>query len=340
MSELRWDALRRQWVILASERASRPNEFFGTPERHPKVCPFCEGHESETLPEICAVRAPGSMPDRPGWQVRCFGNKFPAVEFGPAWPAGAPDLGCRRQGTGAHEVVVESPWHDRFLEDLDEGHVALVLGMFRERLRRLQEDPRFEYVFVFKNHGAAAGASLRHPHSQIIALPFLPLVVRTELRGAREHLRATGRCLFCDLVARDADGGARLVSDDWGFSTVTPFASRFSYELVLAPTVHAAAFDEIADGELTLLARALMGALRRLRGALGDSPYNLLLHTSPVRGRRGRTGEECWLREGFHWHIEILPRVGYLAGFEWGTGESINSVPPEEAAARLRRVAL
>ena len=328
MPELRKDPVVGRWVIIATERARRPSDFVtaAAPLRS-STCPFCPGNEEETPREILAGRAPGSGADAPGWTYRVVPNKFPALRIeGELEPAGE-GLFDRMNGVGAHEVIIETPDHHASLATMSVDEVTDVLWAYRERLADLKKDPRFEYVLVFKNHGEAAGASLEHPHSQLIATPIIPIMVREELTGAADYYRRKERCVWCDIVRQERRAQRRLIAELGGFVALAPFAPRFPCETWIVPTRHAAAFEESGVDELRGLAEILGDFLRRMNRVLGDPAYNFMLHTAPL--------DEPDLSH-FHWHLEIIPKVTKVAGFEWGSGFFINPVSPEAAAAALR----
>lgn len=328
MPELRKDPVVGRWVIIATERARRPSDFVtaATPVRS-SACPFCPGSEEETPREILAGRAPDSGADAPGWTYRVVPNKFPALRIeGELEPAGE-GLFDRMNGVGAHEVIIETPDHHASLATMSVDEVTDVLWAYRERLADLKKDPRFEYVLVFKNHGEAAGASLEHPHSQLIATPIIPIMVREELTGAADYYRRKERCVWCDIVRQERRDQRRLIAELGGFVALAPFAPRFPCETWIVPTRHSAAFEESGVDELRGLAEILGDFLRRMNRVLGEPAYNFMLHTAPL--------DEPDLSH-FHWHLEIIPKLTKVAGFEWGSGFFINPVPPEAAAAALR----
>lgn len=338
MPELRHDPIQHRWVIIASERGHRPTDFPPEilPPGDPASCPLCPGNEAETPPEIMAFRD-GTARDEPGWDVRVVPNKFPALAIEGELDRRANGHYDRVNGIGAHEVIVESPTHDLPLAAQPTAHIQLVLQAYRERLRDLMNDTRLRYILIFKNHGAAAGASLHHSHSQLIATPVTPRTVAMELQTAREHFHLKERCLFCDLTYQELAQGERIVFADEHFVTFCPYASRFAYEMTLLPRRHAHDFSESNDELLGHLARHLKQVLTRMNYALGDPAYNFVLHTAPnTRGKVTRQGYWGTLPDDWHWHLEILPRLTKVAGFEWGTGFYINPTPPEEAAAHLR----
>ncbi len=328
MSELRKDPVVGRWVIVATERARRPSDFGPEPVR-PRLtsCVFCAGQEDKTPPEILAGRAPGSAPDTPGWSFRVVANKFPALRIeGDLEPSGEGPYD-RMNGIGAHEVVIESPRHDASLATASPEEVTEVLLAFRERVLDLRKDGRFQYVLIFKNYGEAAGASLEHPHSQLIATPIIPLSVSEELAGGARYFEIKERCVWCDILRHERRGGRRLIRETDGFAALSPFAPRFPFETWILPRRHRAAFEESDVDEIRGLAEILGGFLRRMNVVLNDPPYNFMLHSAPLH--------ESGL-DHFHWHLEIIPKLTKVAGFEWGSGFFINPVPPEDAAAALR----
>jgi UDPglucose--hexose-1-phosphate uridylyltransferase len=240
-------------------------------------------------------------------------------------------------GVGAHEVILETPEHDRMLADLSVKELRDVLGVFRSRLVDLKRDARFRYHMLFKNHGADAGARLGHSHSQIIAIPEIPAQVATELSSARDYFRRKERCLFCDVVRQELEDGDRVVLETARYVGFAPFASALPFEVAVYPRFHSHDFTGLDDEDLLHLASALKDVLGRLRTALEDPAYNLALHSAPpAHHRRGRPGIWDSLELDWHWHVEIAPRLTQIAGFEWSTGFHINPVPPEDAARHLR----
>jgi UDPglucose--hexose-1-phosphate uridylyltransferase len=325
MPELRKDPVVERWVIIATERARRPTDFAPEviPPRGPHLCPFCPGHEDRTPPEV--FRSGGSE-DGP-WTVRVVPNKFPALHADGEVHAAGEGVYDRIDGVGAHEVIIESPDHFAGLGTLPVAHVGEVLAAYRERLLAFRKDPRLEYVLIFKNHGVAAGASLGHPHSQLIATPILPELVAEELQGAVRYFRMKERCVWCDIVRQERRDGARLALEDEGFVAVSPYASRFPYETWILPIAHRPSFESLLPDEVDPLARLLRELVARLGRLFADPPYNFALHTAPLRGTEP---------EHFHWHLELMPKLTRVAGFELGTGFFINPTPPEDAARFLR----
>jgi UDPglucose--hexose-1-phosphate uridylyltransferase len=328
MPELRKDPVVGRWVIISTERARRPSDFEPEPVR-PRAtsCVFCAGNEDKTPPEILAGRPPDSAPNSPGWSFRVVPNKFPALRVeGELEPSGE-GLFDRMNGVGAHEVVIETPEHGASLATLPVDAVADVLLAFRERILDLKKDPRLQYTLVFKNHGEAAGASLEHPHSQLIATPIIPIMVTEELEGSARYFDMKERCVWCDIVRQERRDRRRVVGESHGFVALAPFAPRFPCETWILPLRHRSAFEESDVDELRGLAEHLGEFLRRMNRVLKDPPYNFMLHTAPLHDG---------VLDHFHWHLEIIPKLTKVAGFEWGSGFFINAVPPEEAAAALR----
>lgn len=338
MSELRKDIVNGRWVILASERSKRPDDFrpAGTEkgEEIPAFCPFCEGNESKTPPEVASLRKHGTRPNQPGWRVRTVPNKFPALTRG--LPPERHDEGIFQwmDGVGVHEVVIENPSHPRELLDLPLGHIQDVLATYRERVRSIEEEFQYKYVHVFKNKGREAGASLSHPHSQIVATPIIPKQVNEELYSCERLHRQFGECIFCRIIREETLIGQRLVAKNNHFCVVTPFAPRFPFELRVYPLRHSPWFSRSTKRELRSLAETIKTTLSKLREVLADPPYNFYIHQAP----NPNLPHDAWvnLERSYHWHMEIIPVLTRVAGFEWGTGFYINPVPPETAAVFLR----
>ena len=341
MSELRYDPVRKTWVIIAAARGMRPSDM-GSREATgtfvPRAfCPFCPGNEDRTPPEILAVREPGSKPDGPGWKIRVIPNKFPALTLDTPPCSSRMGIYKMAEGFGTHEVVVETPSDVEQMADFTVGHLGEVFAVYRDRLVDLGKDERFESIMVFKNYRPEAGASLRHSHSQIIATPVLPNLLEVEMASAHEHFVHRKRCLICDIIRQEQENGERIVVDSDLFIAFTPFASRFPLELRVVPRIHGHDFTLLEGGHFHHLAVIVKDVLTRLRGVLDDPPYNLILHTAPPTARR-TTGPDRpgRMEDEYHWYLELIPRVTTIAGFEWGTGFQINPTSPEDAARLLR----
>jgi UDPglucose--hexose-1-phosphate uridylyltransferase len=338
MPELRYDPLQHRWVIIATERETRPSDLHETTKyNRVRTCPFCAGHESSTPPEVWAIRDPHTSPNSPGWKVRVVPNKYPALMIeakGRRIGMGYYDL---IEGAGAHEVIIESPQHDQSFPELPPEHIKWILLAYRERLKDLYKDPRFKYVLIFKNHGVRAGASLAHSHSQLIATPIVPRNVSMKLDAAKQHYENKERCLICDLIQQDLDDKRRIIAAENGFIALAPYASRFPFEVFIAPVEHNSSFAEVTDEELERLSRFLKDILLRIKKVLHDPPYNYVFNTSPnTEALPKRADQWVTLKYDYHWHVEIIPRLTRIAGFEWGSGFYINPSIPETAAQYLR----
>ena len=338
MSEFRKDALKGTWVITENQRVRQPREFL-VDRQQTKItlCPFCPEQEDKTPPEVFALRPDNSAANGSGWQVRVVPNKFPILRIEGELNQQTTGLNRSMHGIGAHEVIIETADHQRSLAQLKITEITAVLKAYRARLLDLRQDPRFRYLQVFKNHGVEAGAPLPHAHSQLMAVPITPPVTRNELNACRTHFNTTGNCLICDLLAQEIADGRRVIFNDGNFLVLAPYASCCPFELRLFPLEHNHDFALQDDQGLTGCAKALQDMLRRLHGLLQDPPYNFILHTSPpLHSRLSKPGYWKTLSQDYHWHIELVPRLSQIAGFEWGSGFYINPLPPEDAARFLR----
>jgi UDPglucose--hexose-1-phosphate uridylyltransferase len=331
MSELRKDPVMGRWVIIASDRAKRPTDFRPdpAPAPNPENCPFCEGREARTPPEIIAYRRHGTTANGPGWWVRVIPNLYPALTIEGDLEKRGVGIYDKMRGIGAHEIIVETPDHRLSLTDIPEERVREVLWAYRDRLVDLKKDHRFVYGLIFKNVGLRAGASLEHTHSQLIVTPTIPSTPMREMQGASDFYRFRGRCIFCDMILQELDTGARIIVDEPDFVALAPFASRFPFEAMILPKEHSSHFENVAKYEIEGLANTLQRTLKKIEQALYRPSYNYIIHSTPFD-----LGEIDY----YHWHIEIIPRITRVAGFEWGTGFYINPVVPEEAAEYLRNI--
>lgn len=330
MPDLRRDPFVSRWVIIATERSKRPNAFSVHREQQGSTpCPFCPGNEDKTPPEVMAYGPAKRAANTSGWWVRVVPNKFPALQIEGDLHRTGEDLFDRMDGTGAHEVIVEGEDHSKSLEELPDERVRDVFWAWRDRILDLQKDPRFEYIMVFKNAGAAAGASIQHTHSQLIALPMVPIRVRQKMRGSEEYFEKRGRNIFSDIVKAEKEKGVRVVDENEDFIALCPFAARFPFETWVIPKTFESHYEGMKEEKFLSLAKIMKSVLGRMNKVLDRPAYNFLLHTAPLR----------WAALGhFTWHIEIIPKLVQTAGFEWGTGFYINPVSPEDATKHLREV--
>jgi UDPglucose--hexose-1-phosphate uridylyltransferase len=335
MPELRRDPVTGEWVVVAGERGRRPSDFAGhSPGRQTdsgEGCPFCAGNETMTPPEIMAFRQPGSQRNGPGWWIRVIPNKYPALAIEGDLSKTGFGLYDWMNGVGAHEVIVETPEHNKQLPFLDTRQIEDVLWAYRARYLDLKKDPRLKHILIFRNYGRVAGASLSHPHSQLVATPVVPGQVAAELEGVERYRQYRDRCVYCDILRQETDEGGRVVSQNEHFVAFEPYAAKYPFETCLLPKRHCASFAAISAEEQTAFAAILGEALQRLHFCLDDPPYNYNLHTAPCDQDD---------QDHYHWHLKILPRLTIAAGFEMGTGIYINVTPPEMAAECLRQVDL
>jgi UDPglucose--hexose-1-phosphate uridylyltransferase len=331
MPELRRDPIVGRWVIISTERGGRPQDLQPAPSQSPAVsmCPFCPGQERLTPKEILAYRPRTAEANSPDWSIRVVPNKFPALHV--EGDMGREGIGIydRMNGIGAHEVIIETPNHSDRLTDMPSQRIEDLLWAFRDRILDLKKDSRLRYILIFKNHGTPAGATLEHSHSQLIALPIVPTNVSEEMDGCRAHYEQKERCIYCDIMRQDSVDGVRIVAENPEFLCITPYAPRFPFEMWILPKRHAGYFEESQRTQFEFLAMILSEALRRQDKVLARPAYNFVLHSSPLHEKTG---------DYYHWHLEIIPKLTQVAGFEWGTGFYINPVSPEESARALREV--
>lgn len=330
MPELRKDPITGRWVIIATERGRRPSSYSSVSKRmHASMCPFCPGQESQTPPETLAYRQNGSNPNEPGWSLRVISNKYPALRVEGTLSRSPHGLYDMMTGIGAHEVIIETPDHAHDIVDMSDMAVRDIFFAYRDRMIDLEKDSRFKYILIFKNHGEAAGASLEHSHSQLIATPIIPKLVLEELDGSKKYYDFKERCVFCDIIKQELTSRERMVKDYDSFIGIQPYAPRFPFETWILPKEHQSSFLEMSDGDYLTLARCFKDILARLKVALNDPPFNYILHTRPVA-----KDHQIY----YHWHFEVFPKLTKVAGFEWGSGFYINSTTPEESASYLREV--
>ncbi|HEX2949815.1 MAG TPA: galactose-1-phosphate uridylyltransferase [Armatimonadota bacterium] len=334
MPEFRQNLATKEWIIIAAERAKRPEDFARSrppakelPAQSPD-CPFCPGQERMT-PDAILTLPHTQKPEQ--WDVRVVPNKFPAL-------VSSPGDGChscsthvgpylRREGVGHHEVVIETPLHNRDIPLLSPHHMEHVMQAYRQRYNSLIQYPSTELVVIFRNHGTKAGTSLIHPHSQIVASSVVPFPVRNRLYEGQRYFDMYGRCVYCDIIDYETREGGRVIMDNEHFIAIAPYASGVPYEVWLLPKHHRATFGTVELDEIADLAHVLQNALTRLWRLLDDPDYNYVIDTAP---------EHMAEVPFYHWHLEIYPKLTTQAGFEIGSGIGINIVTPEAAAEQLR----
>ena len=331
MSEIRQDPTTEEWVIVAKERAMRPNDFERrqvSPElpSFSPSCPFCPGNEGMTLPEILAYRDQ----DTQSWQVRAFNNRFPALSpDGNTMLREEEGFYVAMDGVGAHEVIVETPVHNKPLALMEDGEVELILQAYQERYLELSRMPFVRLIIIFKNYGPSAGTSLEHPHSQLIATSVVPKHLKMGYEVAIRYFNDTKRCLYSDLVRHELKVGKRVLMETEGFVAFHPFASHLPFETWIVPKIHQASFGNASTEDLKNLAYTLRTTLLKLYRGLNNPDFNYVIDTAPV-------GDEN--KDYYLWHLRIMPRLTEAAGFEIGSGININPTIPEETAQFMREL--
>jgi UDPglucose--hexose-1-phosphate uridylyltransferase len=327
MAELRKDPILGEWVIVAPDRAARPFDDGHHGAVASDLCPFCKGNEAETPDAVLTIPYDDSPDDwADDWAVRVVPNRYPAVASS-ATELPTSDYFERTPAVGYHEVIVECPSHEKAMRELSTDQIARVMSAWRNRLGAVSSDDSIAHTMIFKNEGAAAGASLEHVHSQLLATSFVPPEIEAELAAGQKYFDQTESNAWTDMLDRELADESRIVAVTGQQILHCPFASRFSGQMCLYPKASQPGFESTADGDLTVLAKFLKTALQSLDDVFPAAPFNLGLHTAPPRDAR---------RDSYRWHLMITPRLTGIAGFEIGSGSWINVVSPEDAAARFR----
>ncbi len=329
MPELRQNRFTKEWVIMATERAKRPEDLRRTKAarpvapKHSPTCPFCLGNENMTPPPVLVSPSVGP------WQVRVIPNRYPALARD-ALPARRIERSWRSlNGVGIHDVIVEAPEHDATTALLPREHVADILRCYKRRFEVVSADSRIAHVTIFKNHGESAGTSLEHPHSQLIGTPVISSQVRNRLYEALRHFDEFGECIFCTVLNDELDEQKRIVAVTKHFVALEPYASSTPFATYIYPRRHMASFGDITEVEIFDLAALLKAVLAKLYYGLEDPDYNFTIRTAPT---------DCAGVTYYHWYMSIIPRLVRVAGFELGTGMFINTVLPEDAAEFFRSI--
>lgn len=327
MSEIRWDLVKHNWVAVAANRALKPNDFpIAKMELEACAaagfCPFCEGNEAYTPPEITAYRT-DSQANEKGWLVRAIPNKFSAFALEGILEKTNTGIFSCYNGLGEHEVIIENPQHGVEFHELSLERIEIILDIFKQRYQDLSKDERIKYIQIYKNRGMFAGASLEHSHSQIVGLPFVP----QENCGLPEYYRQHNRCLLCDMLAQEKANDDRVVWANDHYIMLCPYAPRFPYETWIIPQRHSEHFAEINEEEIKDLALILKKFTGIIIDSLNNPSYNLVINTAPVNVEH---------EAGYHWYIEITPRLLVNAAVEIATGVYMNPVAPELSAVMLK----
>jgi len=329
MPELRQNFFTKEWVIIATDRAKRPDEMVvhRTRKEVPTflaTCPFCPGNEHLTPPEVLRI------PDQNGgWKLRVVPNKFSALNRSET-PARTIHRSRRSiQGFGVHDVIIETIDHSQAMAVMSDAHVSDILRVYKVRYDELSLDHRIAHITIFKNHGSDAGTSLEHPHSQLIATPVISYQVRQRFQEALRHYDDFGVCMFCQMLEEEIELSERVVALSEYFVALEPYASPAPFSTHIYPRRHMASFGDISATELADLGRVLRSVLAKLYHGLSNPDFNFTVRTAPA---------ECVGVKYFHWYLSVIPRLTRVAGFELGSGMFINSVIPEAAAEFLRNV--
>lgn len=328
MTEMRLNLVTRDWVVIATERAKRPADFRRAGDRafcppYVETCPFCAGNEHKSPKELFRQADDGA------WKIRVVQNKYPAVS----------DAGDRQRltegtkrmvsGVGHHEVIIESPLHDASPAFLDLKYVEDLVRCYRDRFVLAYEDPRVDHVIIFKNHGESSGTSIDHPHSQLIAIPVVPMKFRDRVLAAMHYFDDTGECLICDIIKMEINDGRRIVIDTGDFLTFVPYAAISPFHVWIIPKRHSASFSGITENEIIALARHLKALLLKYHIGLEDPDYNFV-----IRSSRPADLDNPYS----HWYVSVIARISTTAGFELGSGIYYNTGVPEEIAPFLKAI--
>lgn len=336
MPEMRRNPITKTWTIIATERARRPERSiieYKLPEHeieYDKDCFFCPGNEHTTPPEEFSYRFNDSQANNPGWSLRVVPNKFAALSLNHKFHIKREThLKVSSHAAGTAEVIIESPNHSRNISLLSFDQIENILTVYKERYIALSQEQTVKYILIFKNNGIQAGASIAHPHSQIIATPIIPNKVFEEFTGASDYYESSGRCIYCDIIKAELKDKSRIIYENEDFLSFAPYASRVPFETWVIPKFHSARYQDLNNNELKNLAEMWKITLGKLYFGLGNPPYNYFIHTSPTQKNTDRY---------YHWHMELLPKLTIEAGFELGTGMYINIAIPEDCAEFLREI--
>jgi UDPglucose--hexose-1-phosphate uridylyltransferase len=337
LSHYRYSQLKDNWVIISPKRVRRPSDFeLSSSEAYDVDSPFIYGNEHKTPSEIYAIREYGSKKDSPGWKVRVVPNKYNALEIEKTPISDFNGIFEKMDGFGAHEIIIDTPKFPSKFQELSAEDISLVLKAAKDRIADLQKDTRIKYISVFKNQGALAGASISHPHTQIMGMPFIPKNILMEIEQSRKHFETTSRCLFSDIIKSELRAQERVIEESDHFVSYCPYASFWPFETIVAAKTNGKEFVTLGDDGLLELSKILLSAVKRISMALKDVSYNIFLKTVPPKREDVNPNFYYKLDEFYRWYIEIVPRIPVIGGFELASGIFINTVAPEESAKFLR----
>lgn len=335
MPQLRKDPILKQWVIISPEKGRLITDYLrddqpGTIEESSDKCPFCEGNEHLTPPEVMAFRKNGTLPNQPGWWIRIVPDSTPI--FTPTGEVAREGIGMfdAMNSIGIHEVVVETPHHAIGLHNTSLDQVRELIWAFKQRLLEIKKNPSYKHFLIVKNSGRGL-SGFSHSHSHLVAMPIIPKRIEDEIDGAREYFHYHDRCIYCDIVRQEIEENSRIIHQDHLFLIFCPFASRFPFEMEIIPRSHQPFFENINNDHVHGFANVLQIAVKKIHALFPDMPYNFILHSSPCTDS---------YRDFFHWHLEIVPKPVKISGFEWGSGFYINPVAPEDAAKKMRETTI
>jgi UDPglucose--hexose-1-phosphate uridylyltransferase len=329
MPELRQNMLTNEWVIIATERAKRPEDFRQREAEKPPLpefsasCPFCPGNESQTLPATHTIERNGK------WQVRAVPNKFAALQKDICFQPEQVGRFLKATGYGIAEVIIETPVHNQTLATMDSESVEDVVEAYKLRYLSVAQERQICFINLFRNHGVRAGTSLEHPHSQLIATPIIPPHVRNPIEQAVRYYDTHGKCIYCHMLAEEIRQGERIIAETDHFIAYAPYAFRTPFEVRIIPKNHRASFADIEGKEIPDFAGLLKNVLARIYRGLGNPDYNFIIRSAPVGDEKAKY---------YHWYMLIIPKLTTPAGFEMGTGIYINVTYPEQCAEFLKNI--
>jgi UDPglucose--hexose-1-phosphate uridylyltransferase len=326
MSEFRKDPLLDSWTIIDSSRKINKVLDYGKYPEDVSKCPFCPGNEFMAKHDILTIAKEGDLKN---WELRVVPNAKPILNVETVLKKEADGIYDKMYGVGAHEIFIETPQHFIKPQNVPMRYYETLYKALTMRIKDLRKDGRLEYILFFKNHGEFANALLEHPHSQLIAMPTIPSIIKTKIDSSRDYFDSKERCVFCDIIAQEISSSLRIVYENDLFISFCPYASRYPFETWIFPKNHQSDFDFIAKDEIESLTKIIREVLSKISKTLDNCSYNYMLHTGPLKNVN---------IPFYHWYISIKPAVVNDIGFEWDSGLYVNPVAPEYAAKFLREL--